>query len=336
MSTSPPGPSRPDPHHQGSAFEETASLEGTEGLLDAAARGDDPAGDPLAALLTAAATPDPGDALAGEDAAVAEFRAAGRPAPARWRRAVRAAAATALAALALGGVAVAADHAGLHLPGHHPTPPHPTSPGTPHNPTPHSVAPPVGTDTPATGNDAETPYADRLGPQPHVSRGRARGRDQHATHTPGRAAPGTSALADFKDSDEPRTRRTAHPHPTAAPPRKDGPTVRHHSSTARHRAREEATAAPTRRVPTFSSTIAGTAATCDDRPNRDTIQRGSSMRATRAPDPCPAATTARLLPLTSADTDPQPAPIVSITTVRSTHTAFALSSSRPVQRAGEP
>ncbi|MER6128143.1 hypothetical protein ABT173_37350 [Streptomyces sp. NPDC001795] len=177
MSDIPSDPIRPNPISRAPAADDT------EHLLDAAARGEGPAEDPLAALLTAAATPDPADALAGEDAAVAEFRAAGNPAPTVWRRAIRAAAAAALAALAFGGVAVAADHAGLHLPllPHHPARLPRSSPGTQHNPTPPAATTPTGTSTPATHNGTEAPRDGRGGLEPHASRGRARGRDQHTT-----------------------------------------------------------------------------------------------------------------------------------------------------------
>jgi hypothetical protein len=103
-----------------STAERYPGADAAERLLDGAARGDDQASDPLAALLVAAATPDRDRALADEAAAVAMFRAAQRPAPnLGHRRTVRAAAAAALAAVTLGGVAVAADPAGLPLPPFH-------------------------------------------------------------------------------------------------------------------------------------------------------------------------------------------------------------------------
>jgi hypothetical protein len=173
MSNSPPEPGYPDPNRRAPAIDDT------DHLLDAAARGDNPGGNPLAALLTAAATPDPDDALAGEEAAVAKFRAAQRPAPGVWRRALRAAAAAALAALTLGGVAFAADQVGLSVPlfHHNPTPSPQSSPSTRHSPTPPAATTPTSPSTPATRSGAVTPHADRRGPARHASRGRTRVRN---------------------------------------------------------------------------------------------------------------------------------------------------------------
>lgn len=77
--------------------------------LEAAARDDGPTAERLAELLNAAATPDNDRALAGEDAMMAEYRAAApQPArPARTRRTGPVAFGATVAALSLYGIAAA-------------------------------------------------------------------------------------------------------------------------------------------------------------------------------------------------------------------------------------
>ncbi|TVT26497.1 hypothetical protein FNH05_31345 [Amycolatopsis rhizosphaerae] len=85
--------------------------EQTDRLLDASAHGDAPAGDPLAALLMAAASGPQDHPLPGEEQFLAQYREAQPPAAkiSRIRRPARAAVGAALIALSLGGIAVAAE-----------------------------------------------------------------------------------------------------------------------------------------------------------------------------------------------------------------------------------
>ncbi|MFE0590728.1 hypothetical protein [Micromonospora echinospora] len=129
--------------------------ETAERLLDTAAAGVDPPDEPVARLLAAAATSARPGELAGEDAALAAFRAARtqRPAPAsppRPRRTARAVAWLAgLTVVATAGVAVAT--VDLHRSDPPPAPPAPTTPA----PAPPETAPtPTRTPSGATGATA--------------------------------------------------------------------------------------------------------------------------------------------------------------------------------------
>jgi hypothetical protein len=92
-----------------------------ERLLDAAARGAAPGSDRLAALLrAAAATPEQGGPLAGEERMLAEYRAAAPPTPKStpghrpvWKTVAAAIAALALGGITVGGIALAAEQARL-------------------------------------------------------------------------------------------------------------------------------------------------------------------------------------------------------------------------------
>ncbi|MFI7214038.1 hypothetical protein [Micromonospora maritima] len=122
----------------------------SERLLDAARAGTParPDDDPLARLLAAAAAPASADELAGEDRALAAFRAAraappATPAPRARRRLRIAAALSGLAATAVAGVAFAA--VGLDRGQEPVVPPAPTTAG------PSDVGPSGGPSRPAPG-----------------------------------------------------------------------------------------------------------------------------------------------------------------------------------------
>ncbi|MFI6820158.1 hypothetical protein ACIBJE_04305 [Micromonospora sp. NPDC050187] len=140
-----------------------------ERLLDTVVTaGVDPSDEPVARLLATAAAPARPGELAGEDVALAAFRAARaqRPAPVpdppRPRRTARAAAWLAgLAVVATAGVAVAT--VDLHRSDPPPAPPAPTT-GTPAPP----ESAPTPTRTPSTATDAPT-----TGPRPGAGPGRS-------------------------------------------------------------------------------------------------------------------------------------------------------------------
>ncbi|XTZ17527.1 hypothetical protein ACQSSU_09250 [Micromonospora echinospora] len=147
-----------------------------ERLLDTVATaGVDPPDEPVARLLAAAAASARPGELAGEDAALAAFRAARtqRPAPVpppRPRRTARAVAWLAgLTVVATAGVAVATVH--LHRSDPPPTPPAPTTPA----PAPPETAPtPTRTPSAATGTTAAPSGAQprrSTSPRPAAQRG---------------------------------------------------------------------------------------------------------------------------------------------------------------------
>ncbi|MFI6226072.1 hypothetical protein ACIBCR_01995 [Micromonospora echinospora] len=149
--------------------------ETAERLLDTVAAGVDPPDEPVARLLAAAAASARPGELAGEDAALAAFRAARtqRPAPVpppRPRRTARAVAWLAgLTVVATAGVAVAT--VDLHRSDPPPAPPAPTTPA----PAPPETAPtPTRTPSGTTGTTAppagEQPRRS-TGPRPAAQRG---------------------------------------------------------------------------------------------------------------------------------------------------------------------
>lgn len=137
-------------------------------FLEAVARGDAPADDPLAALLGAAArTPATEGMRSGEERLIAEFRAAERPPPARHlpgRRVTRRAITAALATLCLCGIAVVAEHDS-------PAPAYPTQPavsvssGAPQS-RPH-LALTSTVDSPPLGSLADSPAGPPVNPPAH-------------------------------------------------------------------------------------------------------------------------------------------------------------------------
>jgi hypothetical protein len=191
-----------------STAERYPGADAAERLLDGAACGDAPAGDPLAALLVAAATPDRDRALAGEEAAVAMFRAFQRPAPnVGHRRTVRAAAAAALAMVALGGVAVAADRAGLPLlPFHHR--PAAASPSPQDRPSPAGPGP---SGTAAATDSGATPHAPGPGWHQHVAHGQNSGKSKEQD---GGQDHGRRSNANGSQGHGQQSQSSAHPHVT--------------------------------------------------------------------------------------------------------------------------
>jgi hypothetical protein len=152
----------------------------TERLIDDVVRGTHPAGDPVADLLAAAATPDLDRALAREHAAVAAFQAAGPTRPTRRLRPwplLRAISIATLTAVTVGSIAMAADRSVLPLfPHRDPHPPsHPIAPRPPRLPSPTTDPTPTTTDPEATsGGSPATAVTSPVQNQP-VRKGRRLG-----------------------------------------------------------------------------------------------------------------------------------------------------------------
>ncbi|SCG36271.1 hypothetical protein [Micromonospora humi] len=209
--------------------------------LDAARAAPPAGGDPLARLLAAAAAPATGDELAGEERALAAFRAA-RAAPAvterapapRPRRRLRIAAAlSGLAATAVAGVAFAAvrlDHgpepvvpptsttAGTGPTGTGPSRPAPSGPageasGAAASPTPPSPTPPSSAGPPPGGHPAPPPVDGKLAGQCRAYLAKPEGQRAKALTKPGFAD--LVAAAGGADRVESYCRGTA---PSAAAP----------------------------------------------------------------------------------------------------------------------